>query len=43
MIIDDKTLSYKNFLYDSAIKLNDSPEYRNFINAGHEFFNRKYS
>lgn len=37
MIIDDKTLSYKNFLYDSAIKLNDSPEYRNFINAGHSF------
>ena len=37
MIIDNSVISYKNFLYDDKIKLNDSQEFIDFINAGHEF------
>lgn len=37
MTIDNKTISYKNFIYDSKIKLNDTQEFIEFINAGHEF------
>ena len=37
MIIDNKIISYKNFIYDNDIKLNDSQEFIDFINAGHDF------
>ena len=37
MTIDNSTVSYKDFLYDDAIKLNDSQEFIDFINAGHDF------
>ena len=37
MTIDNQTQSYKNFIYDNDIKLNDSKEFIDFINAGHEF------
>jgi len=37
MIIDNKIISYKDFIYDEKIKLNDSKEFIDFINAGHDF------
>jgi len=37
LIIDNNTQNYKNFIYDSDIKLNDSKEFIDFIDAGHEF------
>ncbi len=37
MIIDNKVISYKNFIYDDEIKLNDSQKFIDFINAGHQF------
>ena len=37
MTIDNRTISYKNFLYDDEIKLSDSQEFIDFINAGHDF------
>lgn len=37
MIIDNQTISYKNFIHDDKIKLNDSQEFIDFINSGHEF------
>jgi len=37
MIIDNRIISYKNFIYEDEIKLNDSQEFIDFINAGHDF------
>ncbi|MCD6173241.1 MAG: aromatic amino acid lyase [Sulfurimonas sp.] len=37
MIIDNSAVSYKNFIYEDEIKLNDSKEFIDFINAGHDF------
>ena len=37
MIIDNSIISYKNFIYEDDIKLNDSQEFIDFINAGHDF------
>jgi len=37
MLINDKIVSYANFLHDSSIKLDDSQEFIDFINAGHDF------
>lgn len=37
MIIDSKVVSYKNFIYEDDIKLSDSQEFIDYINAGHEF------
>ena len=37
MTIDNRIISYKNFLYDDEIKLSDSQEFIDFINAGHNF------
>jgi histidine ammonia-lyase len=37
MIIDNRTISYKEFLHDGNIKISDDAEYIDFINAGHEF------
>jgi histidine ammonia-lyase len=37
MIIDNSKIEYKKFIHESDIKLNDSQEYIDFINAGHEF------
>ena len=37
MIIDSKVVSYKNFIYEDEIKLSDSQEFIDYINAGHEF------
>lgn len=37
MIIDNRVISYKNFLYDEEIKLSDEQEFIDFINAGHDF------
>jgi histidine ammonia-lyase len=36
MIIDNNTVSYKDFLKQGTVKLNDSQEFKDFINAGHE-------
>ena len=37
MIIDNSIINYKNFIYEDEIKLNDSQEFIDFINAGHDF------
>jgi len=37
MIIDNKIVSYKEFICENEIKLNDSSEFIDFINAGHDF------
>ena len=37
MLINNRVISYKNFLHDSSVKLDDSKEFIDFINAGHEF------
>ena len=37
MTIDNNVVSYKKFIHDDAIKLNDSQEFIDFINAGHDF------
>ena len=37
MIISNKAISYEDFIRESEIKLDESREYRDFINAGHEF------
>jgi len=37
MIIDNNNIDYKNFIYESDVKLNNSQEYKDFINAGHSF------
>jgi len=37
MLINNRVISYKNFLHDSSVKLDDSKEFIEFINAGHAF------
>jgi len=37
MIINNEAVSYADFLHDSRIKLDDSQEFIDFINAGHDF------
>ncbi|MDF1874731.1 aromatic amino acid lyase [Sulfurimonas sp. SAG-AH-194-I05] len=37
MIINNKTVSYKNFLHDTVVQLDDSQEFIDFINLGHDF------
>jgi len=37
MIIDNRTISYKDFLHDSRVQISDDPKYIAFINAGHDF------
>ncbi len=37
MIIDNNRVNYENFIHESDIKLNNSQEYIDFINAGHAF------
>ncbi|MCK9492004.1 MAG: aromatic amino acid ammonia-lyase [Sulfurimonas sp.] len=37
MLINNRVISYKNFLHDSSVKLDDSKEFIDFINSGHEF------
>ncbi len=37
MVVDNSIISYKNFVYEDEIKLNDSQEFIDFINAGHDF------
>ena len=37
MLINNREISYENFLHDSSIKLDDSKEFIDFINAGHDF------
>ena len=37
MLINNRTISYKNFLHDKTVKLDDSQEFIDFINAGHDF------
>jgi len=37
MIINDKTVSYKNFLYVDNVYISDEPKYKNFIEDGHVF------
>ena len=37
MLINNRVISYKNFLHDSSVKLDDSQEFIDFINAGHDF------
>ena len=37
MTIDNSTVSYKDFLKQGMVKLNDPQEFKDFINAGHEF------
>jgi len=37
MIINNRIISYKNFLHDKTVKLDDSSEFIDFINAGHDF------
>jgi len=37
MLISNKTVSYEKFLHDKEVKLDDSKEFIDFINAGHEF------
>jgi histidine ammonia-lyase len=37
MLINNRVISYKNFLHDSSVKLDDSKEFVDFINAGHDF------
>ena len=37
MLINNRVISYKNFLHDTTVKLDDSQEFIDFINAGHDF------
>ncbi|MCK4737004.1 MAG: aromatic amino acid lyase [Sulfurimonas sp.] len=37
MIIDNQIQSYKNFIHNSEVKLNDTQEFIDFINAGHDY------
>lgn len=37
MLINNRVISYENFLHDSSVKLDDSQEFIDFINAGHDF------
>lgn len=37
MVIDNSVISYKNFVYEGEVKISDSQEYIDFINAGHDF------
>lgn len=37
MLINNRVISYKNFLHDDSVKLDDSKEFVDFINAGHDF------
>lgn len=37
MIIDNSTISYKNFIYEDEIKLSNENEFIDFTNSGHEF------
>jgi histidine ammonia-lyase len=37
MLINNQFISYKNFLHDSSVKLDDTQEFIDFINAGHDF------
>jgi len=37
MVIDNRIISYKDFLHDSTVSVSDDPEYIEFINAGHAF------
>lgn len=37
MTIDNKTISYKNFIHEDNIKLSNSQGFIDFINAGHDF------
>ena len=37
MLINNRIISYQDFLYDKTIKLDDSEEFVDFINAGHQF------
>ncbi|MCF6330668.1 MAG: aromatic amino acid ammonia-lyase [Sulfurimonas sp.] len=37
MIIDNKIINYKNFIYDDKITLSSDPEFISFIDAGHDF------
>ena len=37
MLINNRVISYENFLHDSSIRLDDSQEFIDFINAGHDF------
>jgi len=37
MIIDNKTISYENFIYDEKVTLSTDDEFIAFINAGHDF------
>ncbi len=37
MLINNRVISYENFLHDSNVKLDDSQEFIDFINAGHDF------
>ena len=37
MIINNGFISYENFLHDSSVTLDDSQEFIDFINAGHDF------
>jgi len=37
MLINSRVVSYKNFLHDSSVRLDDSQEFIDFISAGHDF------
>lgn len=37
MVIDNDVVSYKNFIHNTAVKLEDSREFIDFINNGHAF------
>jgi len=37
MIINNRVISYKNFLHDKTVTLDDSQDFIDFINAGHDF------
>ncbi|SFV68541.1 Putative histidine ammonia-lyase protein [hydrothermal vent metagenome] len=37
MLINNRVISYKDFLHDENIKLDDSQKFIDFINAGHDF------
>lgn len=37
MLINNRVISYRNFLHDSSVTLDDSQEFIDFINAGHDF------
>lgn len=37
MIINNRAISYKNFIYEDEIILDDSQEFKDYINAGHDY------